>query len=514
MTPLKLHPVDWFNLFGVFKDIFAKDKAVHMINDSEASYPDPDNLDHTEINKPTFKLLPSRQISVLKNNPFDIASGTIISPFTTLSAVRFKNDYRSAESFVMYRLMEMDIPYVRVGTDYYMIESKPTRWGSNTTLTAWKKAELAEDHTKAIMKLIPKYNGFCIEPDNINYNAIHGKYYNLYAEFPHTPYSDGPVAAADIPITMSIIRHIFSDKFDLGMRYLKLLYEHPRQILPILVLVSEERETGKTTFLNWLQMLFGENSVLIGSSSITSDFNSSYATKNLVLIDEALIEKSIGIEKLKAIATAKMMTVNPKHIQEYQVPFYGKVIMCSNKEIDFARIDPKENRFFIRKVGIVSGERNVNIESDLLKEIPKFLKYLGQLPAIDFSKSRMVFTMDELDTPELHRVKEESRSGLMKELEAKLYHFFMNNPNSDTMYASPGDIKDQWFQRDNQIHAEYIRKVLKNEFKLNTLTPIRYMPFEQGDKILGRPFLFKATDYLNKEDLSSRLLQNPGDDQF
>ena len=80
------------------------------------------------------------------------------------------------------------------------------------------------------------------------------------------------------------------------MKYMKVLYENPKQILPILVLVSEERETGKTTFLNWIQMLFGENSILISSNNITSDFNSSYATKNIILIDEALIEKSIGIE--------------------------------------------------------------------------------------------------------------------------------------------------------------------------------------------------------------------------
>ena len=36
---------------------------------------------------------------------------------------------------------------------------------------------------------------------------------------------------------------------------MKILYEHPTQILPILSLVSNERGTGKTTFLNWQSIL-------------------------------------------------------------------------------------------------------------------------------------------------------------------------------------------------------------------------------------------------------------------
>lgn len=38
--------------------------------------------------------------------------------------------------------------------------------------------------------------------------------------------------------------------------YLQLLYLYPIQKLPILLLVSEERNTGKSTFLNFLKAIF------------------------------------------------------------------------------------------------------------------------------------------------------------------------------------------------------------------------------------------------------------------
>ena len=95
---------------------------------------------------------------------------------------------------------------------------------------------------------------------------------------------------------------------------MKLLYEHPCQILPVLSLVSTERETGKTTFLNYIQMLFGENSTLINPSDLTSSFNDAYATKNIIMIDETVIEKQNVVEKLKSLATAKTISVSQKFL--------------------------------------------------------------------------------------------------------------------------------------------------------------------------------------------------------
>jgi hypothetical protein len=141
---------------------------------------------------------------------------------------------------------------------------------------------------------------------------------------------------------------------------------------------------------------------------------------------KAVIEKLASVEKLKSIATAKSISVSQKFVSEYSIPFFGKVILCTNKEKDFMKIDNEEVRFWVRKIRPVA-KLNTNIEKDLFNEIPKFLKYLSQLDDIDFSKSRMVFTIDEITTNELTEIKEESKSSLHKELEILLDDFFNNN---------------------------------------------------------------------------------------
>ena len=42
-------------------------------------------------------------------------------------------------------------------------------------------------------------------------------------------------------------------------------------------------------------------------------------------------EKQTAVEKLKSIATQKVMTVNNKFVSQYTVPFYGKIILFFRK---------------------------------------------------------------------------------------------------------------------------------------------------------------------------------------
>jgi hypothetical protein len=158
------------------------------------------------------------------------------------------------------------------------------------------------------------------------------------------------------------------------------------------------------------------------------------------------------------------------------------------------KIDNEEIRFFVLKVPVIK-KLNTRIEDDLFKEIPKFLKYLTQLAEIDFSKSRMVFTPEEIESDALETVKEESRSGLFKELFLLIDHYF-NNSNLEEFEANPVDIKNKFFANNNQISTSYIRKVLKNEYKLIPQKIKRYNAFgENLTESIGTPFIFKKLDF-------------------
>lgn len=492
MTQLQLHPVEWFNIHGIFKDIFRDDKNAHLINDQEAAYPDPEIMDG--INRPTFKLIETGQVQVLKNNQFDISINTTVSKFIILTAVKFKNDFRAAESYVIYTLMEIQVPYVRVGTTYYKITQKKNRWGGiEDNLSVWKKEVIIDDHTKNIIKHIPKYDDFVIVPDNKNYTRAFGLCYNLYSPFPYIPYPHH-VTDKDIPHSLTVLRHIFGDQINLGIRYMKILYENPKQMLPIIVLVSKEKGTGKTTFLNWLYILFGQNVTTVNPENLNSEFNSSYAKKNILLFEEMFSEKSAAYQKVMSLTTGKMITLRDLFVSGTSIPFFGKLIFCTNKVRDFMRIDSEENRFWIRYIKPVTTKKNIAIEDDLFKEVDKFLKYLEQQPDVDYTQDRLVFTLDQIRTEQLDEVKEESKSGLYKEIEILIQHFFDNSPHDTTFLATAKDIKEEWFSRDTKISISYIRKVLTQEMNMFPEKIQRYLPFnknELGKDIIGLPFIFK-----------------------
>ena len=88
------------------------------------------------------------------------------------------------------------------------------------------------------------------------------------------------------------------------------LYLYPKQSLPILVLVSEDRGTGKSTFITLLELLFGDNMVIANPEDIGSSFNSSYTDKNIIAIEESRFESTQTTEKLKNLATQKKILVN------------------------------------------------------------------------------------------------------------------------------------------------------------------------------------------------------------
>lgn len=210
------------------------------------------------------------------------------------------------------------------------------------------------------------------------------------------------------------------------------------------------------------------------------------------MIDETVLNKPHATAKLKSVATAKSISLSQKFISKYSIPFYGKIILCSNNVTDFAKIESAEIRFWVREVKQITGQRNVRIEYDLFDEIPKFIKYLSQLPAIDKSKSRMVFTADEIGTIALQNVKQDSKVWLHKDMEILLDQFFTENDSIDEFKANIGEIKGRFLRYEKDVKLSYLKKVLIKEMKIPYCDNERYNPF--GDQMVtktGATFHFK-----------------------
>ena len=131
----------------------------------------------------------------------------------------------------------------------------------------------------------------------MNYRQVIDNFLNLYEPIGHQP------KEGDFSHIQALVYHIFGEQYELGMDYLQLLYLQPVQKLPILLLVSEERNTGKSTFLNFLKAMFRNNVTFNTNEDFRSQFNSDWTGKLIIVVDEVLLNRREDSERLKNLST-------------------------------------------------------------------------------------------------------------------------------------------------------------------------------------------------------------------
>jgi len=235
--------------------------------------------------------------------------------------------------------------FIRVGTTLYKLVNQPRLNGSYVKKRiVWNNETLRQDYGKHYLATVPKYDGFCTVPDHVNYRPIVDKFLNLYEPIDHKPME------GDFPSIRSLVKHIFGEQYELGMDYLQLLYLQPIQKLPILLLVSEERNTGKSTFLNFLKALFQNNVTFNTNEDFRSQFNSDWSGKLLIVVDEVLLSRREDSERLKNLSTTLSYKVEAKGKDRDEIAFFAKFVLCSNNEYLPVIIDAGETRYWVRKI--------------------------------------------------------------------------------------------------------------------------------------------------------------------
>ena len=260
--------------------------------------------------------------------------------------------------------------FIRVGTTLYKIVEQPRLNGGYVRKRiAWNNETLRQDYGKDYIGSVPKYDGFCTVPEHVNYQPVIGKFLNLYEPIDHQP------KEGDFPSIRSLVEHIFGEQYELGMDYLQLLYLQPIQKLPILLLVSEERNTGKSTFLNFLKALFQNNVTFNTNEDFRSQFNSDWAGKLLIVVDEVLLSRREDSERLKNLSTALSYKVEAKGKDRDEIAFFAKFVLCSNNEYLPVIIDAGETRYWVRKIDRLQSD-DTDFLQKLKAEIPAFLHHL------------------------------------------------------------------------------------------------------------------------------------------
>jgi hypothetical protein len=441
--------------FGVH--INAGDKEVHFV-----------------LSRNMFTVKKDCVLTYGKNRVF-LKSGMNISPWSFYVIIEHK--YNEPQAVLMYQneSLKKKPPFIFVGDDYYELDEAPDRDGIvRKGLLKRKEQTIKKLYGDEVLEIIPKFKKFGIFPSNKDWKEqVYGAY-NQYAPFGHKALES--YEEDNIKWSMMFMKHIFGEQIDLGLKYMQILYQHPKQMLPILALLSGERETGKSTFGFWLGVLYGENKGEIKTKDIGEKHNDSWALKNIIVIEEMKGSKTTDLESLKGMVTARDIVIDPKFVTPYSIPFYGKVVIMSNHTKKFANIDEEEIRYWVVNVPPIEGKKNSQILKDLTDEIPAFLSMLDSLPEIEFDTgSRMYFTAEEINTDMLKKTQAASISGLRKDINIYLKLYGESIPSKKNLYFTLSDLYDAHWSRNNQISISYLEEVIKDEMKLTATAASRYI---------------------------------------
>ena len=355
--------------------------------------------------------------------------------------------------------LKNESPFVRVGTTLYKIVSQPRLNGGHIKKRiVWNNETLRQDYGKDYLAGVPKYDGFCTIPDHVNYCHVIDNLLNLYEPIGHEP------KEGDFSHIQALIRHIFGEQYELGMDYLQLLYLQPVQKLPILLLVSEERNTGKSTFLNFLKAVFRNNVTFNTNEDFRSQFNADWAGKLIIVVDEVLLNRREDSERLKNLSTTLSYKVEAKGKDRDEIAFFAKFVLCSNNESLPVIIDPGETRYWVRKIHRLESD-DTNFLQKLTSEIPAFLYFLQYRELTTRQESRMWFSPKLTETAALLRIIRCNRGKHEVEV-MELIREIMDNVGIDSLSFCLNDLLNLLNLSGIKIEKHHLRRIVTESWKL------------------------------------------------
>ena len=429
--------------------------------------------------------------------------------------------------------------YLRIGCDFYkkVWKINPHKDVQHQipvmVMEKWQVGEINRDfdNNKNFLKAIPKYDAFVNYPENtdkyrrileVTHEGMISRFYNRYNELNHD------IHAGDWKNIESLLRHIFSSNntagenlYEFGLDWIQICFFNPRRRLPVLCPVSNERNTGKTKFLEFLRLIFKENSAILDNERFTGKFTSHFVDKLIVALDEGFIpmEQKLMKERIKNFSTGSTVWSEGKGKESYELDNFMHLIMCSNDESNFMQIDEGENRFCVLKVPTLKTD-NPNIIAECEKEIPGFLHFLStRTLKYETEQSRFSFNTKVYETEALRAVMERTEKRLTKEIKEFLRGQFMAHDQQVLHYA-PIDFAQEMNESGGRFKVDKsdINDYLKYEVKKQPERKMWYKIFENvcqidptSNEIIeisrikkqknGTPYAFRIDEYFTPDEL-------------
>jgi len=395
---------------------------------------------------------------------------------------------------------------------------------------------------KEFTQHLEHFDGFTNQPDfTNNYERVvekfDGKYkYRLWnvAE----PISIKP-KAGDFPTIKNYLHHVFrgdadfenhiiGDRLTFFLDWLKVAVNHPTQKLPMILLVSKEQRTGKSTLMDLLQVLFGANAIKTNMEDLLGKFNSHNAYKKFVFLEEVKMEgeKAAPKDTLKEMITGPTTFVEGKGLQKEQIENHKVLIAASNHETNIMKLEKEDSRWFVNKVHSVK-KVDFDLMPKMVKELPQFLHYLLTDPIHHEAESRLWFKEELIRTEEFWKIVEDTKSLLDKSIEELVRDTMLTYKLSSLRVCNEWLIPELKMQSGytisgNQVSKFFREKEIKKQNASNIEIPIgwtedgdfEYFRDKKTQKIPKKRYweLF-AKDWLTEEEVAEMQKSEPEEKQ-
>ncbi len=244
------------------------------------------------------------------------------------------------------------------------------------------------------------------------------------------------------PSIDALLAHIFGAWGDddngvqRGLDWVQIAYTDPAQKLPILVLTSTEQGTGKTSFLQFLKLLFGRAAVDADVSSVTGQFTSHWAHAQIVMIDEQATNSREQAGFLKKYSTAKTLRYEAKGAAAEFVDFFGKFVIANNHEERPVYLEEEDTRYVVLPVPSLVGNSDPEFMTRVEAEMGDFVAMLRDRELHTPKRGRLWFAPADLETAATRKAKRSSRSTMHEALDAMLDSMSEQLPDEPLIFTS------------------------------------------------------------------------------
>jgi hypothetical protein len=426
--------------------------------------------------------------------------------------------------------------FARIGINWVKRVVLPNHLGiKEERIEKWSVAEIKRDYPKTIAERminndIPRYDGFFSLPcwDPKEYRRSIYNCYNLMEPLIWDP------KPGRIDVTLGFIKHLFqgkgkiwwdekegvykeegfkADQFTVAMDYLTILHQYPTQKTFVPCLVSRDQSTGKSTFLEWLCMVYNGNGTVLNNEQFKKNFNAHWASKFIIGLDEGFldVEKKAERERLKQMVTAKEIFMELKGIDVKPIPYFGHLLICSNDADNLMKMEEEDTRWFVVKVK-KSEKKDPELMNKLRAEIPAWVHFLTHRKIHHPKVDRLWFDPKDFETEQQRKIVETTKARLDAVVENYIKDIFLtyrveelkitrrtllrfvNNPEVSKYRIDEKDLK--YFLEEKRGMKYGSPQRCKVPLAIKSISPMGIPEIEYLDEV-NRHYHFKPEEWLN-----------------